>query len=223
MSDTTKSRFQSAIVAIAPVVLLAAFLWHPYLPGRLPNDAAVATAVAADTTRWGFAHLAAGVASGVAVLAFIAIRSYLREAGETRWSALGLPFIVIGNILYALLPGMEFAPLAAVETGADAQAAQAVLQPWFVPVLVTGALTFAIGILGFAKGIAHSAILSLRLAWLVVAALIVMAVSRLVPWAAVQFYVQGTAALIALWPLAYHMWKLPEARPVAQTRPAPAT
>lgn len=84
MSDTTILRYRSAIVAIAPVVMLAAFLWHPYLPGRLPNDAAVATAVAAEPKRWGLAHLAAGLASAVAALAFIAIRSHLREAGEIR-------------------------------------------------------------------------------------------------------------------------------------------
>ncbi|MDP8931492.1 MAG: hypothetical protein M3O70_23720 [Actinomycetota bacterium] len=222
MSETTTSRYPAAIVASAPVVLLAAFLWHPYIPGRLPNNAAVASAAAADTTRWAVAHLAAVVASAVAVLAFMAVRNYLREAGDTRWSSFGLPFIVLGSTLYAVLPGMEFAPLAAVESGADAQAAQAALQPWFLAVLFSGALPFAIGTVGFAVAIARSAIFSPRLAWLVVAALIVMAASRLVPLFAVQFYVQGAVALIALWPLAYQMSKHPQARPVVQTPPIPA-
>ncbi|MDP8929947.1 MAG: hypothetical protein M3O70_15610 [Actinomycetota bacterium] len=222
MSDTTTSRYRAVIVASAPVVLLAAFLWHPYIPGRLPNNAAVAAA-AADTTRWALAHLAAMVASAVVVLAFVAVRSYLREAGDTRWSAFGLPFIVIGSILYAVLPGMEFAPLAAVESGADAQAAQAALQPWFVAVLFSGALPFAIGTVGFAVAIARSGIFSARLARLVVAALIIMAVTRFVPLFAIQFYVQGAVALIALWPLAYQMSKHPEARPAVQTPPIPAT
>lgn len=212
MSDTTTSRYPAAIVASAPVVLLAAFLGHPYIPGRLPDNAAVAAAAAADTTRWALVHLAAVVASAVVVLAFVALRSYLREAGETRWSAVGLPFIVIGSILYAVLPGMEFAPLAAVESGADAEAAQAALQPWFIAVLFSGALLFAIGALGFAKAIAHSGIFSPRLARLVVAALIVMAASRFVPLFAVQFYVQAAAAFIALWPLADRMWRQPDRR-----------
>lgn len=222
MSDTTASRFPAAIVASAPVVLLAAFLWHPYIPGRLPNNAAIANA-AADTTRWALVHLAAVVASAVVVLAFVALRSYLREAGDTRGSAFGLPFIVLGSILYAVLPGMEFAPLAAVETGADAQAAQAALQSWFVAVLLSGALLFAIGTVGFAVAIARSGILSPRLTWLVLAALIVMAASRFVPLFVVQFYVQGAVALIALWPLAYQMSKHPKARPSVQTPPIPAT
>ncbi len=35
-----------------------------------------------------------------------------------------LPLVVIGSTLYSLLPGMEFAPLAAVVAGSDAEAAQ---------------------------------------------------------------------------------------------------
>jgi hypothetical protein len=222
MSDTKSATYRAAIVTATPVVLLAAFLWHPHIPGRLPNDAAIAAHVAADPTRWGFAHLAAAVASAVVILAFVAIRSYLREAGEARWSAFGLPFVVFGSVLYTLLPGMEFAPLTAVEIGADPQAAQAALQPWFVPTLIAAAVTFAIGAIGFAKAIARSGVLSARLGWLVAAGLVLMAASRFVPLAAVQFYVQSAAALIALWPLAYHMRKQTEARPAAQTRPVPA-
>jgi hypothetical protein len=53
---------------------------------------------------------------------------------------------------------------------------------------------------------------------------VVMAVARLVPVGAVQFYVQGAAGVVALWPLAYEMWKHPEAaRAAGQPRPMPAT
>lgn len=191
----------------SPVVLLAAFVTHPYLSGRLPNDAGVAEAAAAGTTRWGAVHLATSVASGLIILAFLAVRSYLREAGEDRFSALGVPFVVIGSTLFAFLPGMEFAPLAAAETGATTaqiQAAQEALASWFLPVLVTGALAFAIGVFGFARAISIVTVGSRRLTRVVVGALIV-AVSRFVPLAAVQFYVQGVAVIVALWPLAYAM------------------
>lgn len=206
MTVTTTSRLLAVITALAPLVMLAAFVWHPYIAGRLPNDTAIADAVAADPTRWGLAHLAAGVASGVVILAFIAVRGYLREQGEDRWSALGLPFIVIGSTLYTLLPGLEFAPLAAVRAGGDAEAVQGALESWFVPILITGSITFALGVLGFVTGIARSGGLSRGLAWLVVVALIVMAASRFVPLFAVQLYVQAAAALVALWPLAHRMW-----------------
>jgi hypothetical protein len=222
MSTTTRARFGAAIVAIAPTVMLAGLFAHPYI-AILPDAEAVAEAVAADTTRWGLVHLTAAVASGLLVLAFLAIRSYLREAGEERWSILALPFIVVGSTLFTVLPGMEFVPLAAAEAGADAEAAQAALAPWFIPIMVTGAITFAVGVFAFAKGIADSRILNRRLSRLVVGALLVMAVSRLVPVGVVQFYVQGAAGIVALWPLAYEMWKHPEARPARQPRPMPST
>jgi hypothetical protein len=222
MSQATRARSGAAIVALAPAVMLAGLFAHPYI-ATLPDEAAAAEAVAADTTYWGLVHLTAAVASGLLVLAFLAIRSYLREAGEERWSILALPLIVMGGTLFAVLPGMEFAPLAVAKAGADAEAAQAALAPWFIPIMVTGAITFAVGVFAFAKGIANSRVLSRRLTLVVVGALVVLAISRLVPVGAVQFYVQGAAGIVALWPLAYRMWKRPEAaQPAGQPRPVPA-
>jgi hypothetical protein len=103
---------------------------------------------------------------------------------------------------------MEFAPLAAFEAGSDAEAAQGALQPWFLPVLLIGAVTFALGVLSFAMGIAGLRILSPALTGLVVVALVVFAASRFVPLFAVQAYVQAAAALVSLWPLARRMWSL---------------
>jgi hypothetical protein len=222
VSATTRARSRAAIVALAPAALLAAFAYHPYI-ANLTDKGAVAAALASDTTRWGLAHLAVGVGSGLAVLAFLAIRSYLREAGEERWSILALPFIVIGSTLFAFLPAMEIAMLAAAEAGADVQAVLIALDSWFFPILLAGAITFALGVLGFAMGIARSGVLSRRLTWLVVGALVVMAAARFVPLG-VALYVGGAATIVALWPLAYEMWKHPEAaRPAGQPRPMPAT
>ena len=103
---------------------------------------------------------------------------------------------------------MEFAPLAAAESGGDVAAiaaAQQALEPWFLPVLVSGSATFAIGIVAFARGIVASHVLSRPLTVLVATALFVMAIARFVPFAAVQFYIQSLAALLALLPLAYHL------------------
>jgi hypothetical protein len=223
MSTTTRARIRAAIVAIAPAWLLFAFVYHPYI-ANLTDKAAVAAALTSDTARWGLSHLAVGVGSGFAVLAFLAIRSYLREAGEDRWSILGLPFIVMGSTLFAFPPAMEIAMLAAAEEGADVQAVLAALDSWFFPILLTAAVIFALGVFAFAKGIADSRVLSRRLSRLVVGALVVMAVARLVPLGAVQFYVQGAAGIVALWPLAYEMWKHPEAaRAAGQPHPMPAT
>lgn len=211
MSDTRRTSYEVTIVVLAPAALLVALVAHPYLHGRLPNAEAIATAVAADPTRWGLVHLAAGVASGLVILAFLAVRSYLRDAGDHRLSALGVPFIVMGSTLFAMLPGMEFAALSAAETGdiADIAAAQAALQEWFVPVLAIGGLTFAIGVLAFIRSITATRTLSRPLTAVVVGGLAVLAVSRVVPLAAAQFYLQSAAGILAFWPLAYQMWRSP--------------
>lgn len=200
------ARWRAVVVAVTPLLLLVAFLWHPYIPGRLPNDTAVAEAVTADPTRWGLSHLAAGIAFGFAVLAFVAIHGHLRQAGGSgRWSGVGLLLVVISSALYTLLPGMEFVPLAAVESGGDPVAAQEALQPWFVPMLATGGITFFLGTICFAVGIARGAGLGRGTLVLVAGGLIVMGAARLAPLVVVQLYLQGAAALVALWPLAYQM------------------
>ncbi len=209
MTSTTKARYAAAGVALAPAVMLVVFVAHPFI-ARIPDAAAVAHAVHADTTWWGIVHLLTAVGSALVALAFLAIRARLRDAGEERFSAWALPFVIAGSALYGLLPGLEFAPLAAVLTGGDAAAAQASLQPWFITILATSVLLFAIGVLGFAQAIAASQILSRPLTRLVVTGLVVWAAARFVPLGAVQFYVQGVAGIVALWPLAFQMWRQPQ-------------
>lgn len=106
MTETTRTRYRAAITAIAPVMLAAGFLYHPFIP-NLADTAAVAAAATQDTFRWGLSHLMVGVGSGFIALAFLAIRSRLRDAGEERWSAAALPFVVMGSTLFAILPGMQ--------------------------------------------------------------------------------------------------------------------
>jgi hypothetical protein len=216
MTEATRTGYWAAITAIAPAVLATGLLYHPFIPS--PDPEAVAAAAKLGTFRWGLSHLMVGVGSGFVALAFVAIRSWLRDAGEERWSGAALPFVVMGSTLFAILPGMEFAVLAAVETGADVPAAQAAIDPWFVPVLLTGSAIFALGILGFAIEIGRSSILDQPLRTLVVGALFVMAAVRFVPLGLVLFYVGSAATILALWPLAYGMWRPSAQRPAEQAR-----
>lgn len=162
LSAMTVARFRVGIVIVAPAVALLGHAIHSWIgnPGDAEFFARLAAAVAADPTRWAVSHLGVAVGSGLLILAFLAIRGYLREADENRWSVLGVPFVVIGSVLYALLPAMEFAPLAANRAGADVAAVQAALMPTFTPVLMTSAAIFAVEALGFAIGIARSRVLS---------------------------------------------------------------
>ncbi|HEX6335923.1 MAG TPA: hypothetical protein VFZ85_03150 [Jiangellaceae bacterium] len=62
--ETPGARARALLVASGPVLLTAAPLWHPPLPGRLPDSAGVAEAASADLTRWALSHVAAALASG---------------------------------------------------------------------------------------------------------------------------------------------------------------
>ena len=211
-NDTTANYWGIATLIVAPGLLFAALVAHPFIGGQLPNDKAIAEEVAAGMTRWAVVHLTVSVASALIILAFLAVRSYLHRAGEDRFSTFGMPFVVIGSTLFAVLPGMEFAPLAVAESGGtttEIAAAQDSIIGWFTAVLVAGALMFAIGVLSFARAISIASLGSLGLTRVVVAALVAMALSRFVPLAAVQFYVQGIATIVALWLLAYAVWTQP--------------
>ncbi len=107
--------------------------------------------------------------------------------------------------LFPILVGMEFAPLAAAETGGDVEAAQSELAPWFIPILVPAAISFTLGAVGFAIAITQSRVLSRPLTRLVAGALVVMAAARFVPAGAAQIVI-GVAGVVAFWPLALAMW-----------------
>jgi hypothetical protein len=218
MSAQTTAYSRAAILILAPAVILAGMLYHPHIGNPFDADflANLGAAVVADPLRWAVAHLLVAVGSGLIALAFLALRARLREEGEDRWSGPALPFIVMGSVLYALLPAMEFGPLAVAGTGADVEtvaATQDAMFPWFIPILFTSAVLFLIGAAGFAVGVVRAAILSRTLARVVAVSIVVMAASRLVPLSMVQFYVQAVAGVVALWPLAYVMISPQSARP----------
>ncbi len=204
----TTARPGADMVAFAPVWLLAALLYHPIIPD-LTDKASVAAAMTTDPVRWGFAHLAVGVGAALVVLAFLALRRYLQQAGEQRWSRPGVGLIVLGSTLFAFLPAMEIAMLGAVGAGADVRAVLVAMDPWFVPILLSGSAIFALGILGFAVAIVRSGVLGRPLTWFVVGMLVLSAATRFVPSHPV-LVVGGVAAVAALWPLAYQMWKRPQ-------------
>lgn len=205
------TRLRPLAVMAAPALLFVGFVYHPYV-SNATDAQAISNAVVADTTRWGLAHLAIGVGYALMVLAFLALRSYLRESGEERWSRSALPLAAVGSALFAILPGMEFAPLAAAETGGDVEGAQEELMPWFLPILLAGAITFTLGIVGFVMALVRSRLLTRQVQRLVVGAFIIMAAARFVPLGAAQIVV-GVAAIVALWPVAYEMWKSPSVSP----------
>src|SRR5829696_8769059 len=217
------SRGGGAVVAGAPLVLIAALAVDPYLAGKQPNVAALAEAVSSDPTHWGLVHAATGIGSAVLAVAFLMISNHLRRAGDHRWSAAGLPLVIVRCTLYAMLPAMEFAPLAAIESGGDPAAAQRALLDWFRPVLIASGVTFGAGAICFAVSVTRSAALGRGSARLVAGALVIMALSRFVPLSAVRFYVHGQACYAAMLPLAYGMWRPSASAQVPRVVPQPTT
>lgn len=196
-----------AILAIAPVVLLAAILYHPFIR-RLPDATAVAEAMVADTFRWGLSHLGVAAGAGLLLCAFIVIRGILAEAGENRWSAVGMPFVALGSVLFAVLPGFELGVMASVEAmgagAGGAAAAQAALDPWFIPTLLSSSVLFLIGALGFAGGFIRSGVLSPTATRVVASSLVIMALVRFVPLGA-ALHASGLAAVLVMWTTAYEI------------------
>jgi hypothetical protein len=88
---------------------------------------------------------------------------------------------LIGSSLYAVLPGMEFAVVAAHESGADLAQTQAALESWFVPILIVGGVTFAFGTVLFAVAVARGSSFARLPAVIVAGALVVFGLSRVVP------------------------------------------
>lgn len=205
MTDTLTARFRSAALILAPAFLLAGGLYHPWIgsPGDAGFLSNLGLAVVAEPTRWVVAHLLVAVGSALLMLAFLAIWSYLSERGKDRWSSPALPFIIVGSTLYALLPAMEFAPMAAAVSGGDAAGAQEALLPWFRPVLLIAAFTFSVGVLGFTADLARSGLLGRSSTWIVVLALVVTAAARFAPVSAAQLYVGPGASAVACWYLAF--------------------
>ncbi|WP_306367745.1 hypothetical protein [Nocardiopsis sp. CC223A] len=202
MSAPVRDRFRAAVMVIAPVVLLTAFLYHPYVPGPAPTPEAIAPLVEADTAHWAMVHLLTIVAFALFVLAFQALRGLLRNAGEERWSSFAFPLVIVGLVLLAGLPAIEMAVAAAVQAGVDTVAMLEAVQPWFLTLLVSGSIAFVLGALAFAMGIARSGIMGRPMTAVVTAAVIVMAVAVAAPPFAF-FYVLGVASIVAFWPLAW--------------------
>ena len=86
-------------------------------------------------------------------------------------------------------------------------------------VLIASGLTFGLGAISFAGAITASNVASARITQVVSVALIVMALSRIVPLSVAQFYIHGLAAVVAMWALAYVMRRnpVPSSAPSAST------
>lgn len=211
--------YRAAVTGLSPFLMLIGLAYHPHLDD-LRDKGTVAHAIAADPTRWGIAHVVVGLAAALVLLAFLSVYEFLRESGHVETSALGVPFIVIGSVLFAFLPAMEIAMLGAYGAGVDVEEVLLEMNTWFEPILLAGAAAFAVGVAFFVVAIARSRMLGGGLTWLVVVALVVAAVARFVPLGA-ALYLGGAALVVALLPIAVVMVTHPTRDRRRGRRPVP--
>lgn len=206
-----KSTFGAGIIIIAPAVMFFSFVSHPHIGSPLDADFLdrFASAVMADPFRWGVVHYITAIGCGLMILAFLAIRNHFSErSGKTEpWFGTGLYFIIMGNLFYAFLPSMEMGAMVAAEIDADVAAFQGALMSWFAPTLLISALLFSIGVICFATGIIRAGLWNRRLNLIIATALVVTGLSRFAPLNEIQFYVQGVAGIVALWPIGWIVLK----------------
>lgn len=222
MSDTALTRLRAGIIALAPLVLLVGFVWHPYV-GDLSDPAAVAAAVEEGAARWAGSHLFLAVGMGLAVLAVFSLRLHLLSAGERLWSLVAVPLVTLGAALVVFVIGVEgTASTAVARSGGSVEAFLTEAETWTLPAYLAGAALLALGLLALARALVVAAVMERSWTWISVTALIVLAAVSFVPlgWSMVA---SGVAAVVAFWPIAYRMWVggAPAQAPV--TGPQPST
>lgn len=202
-STGARATYAVAITGLSPVLLLGAVLYHPHLDD-LRNQGNVAEALVADTTRWGIAHLAVGVAAALVLVGFLEVDRFLRPDDGPGASAVGVPFVTVGTVLFAFLPAMEIAMLAVHGSGLEVAPVMEEMNAWFMPVLLGSATCFLVGVGLFARGVLRSTSVSGPVTWFVVPALVVAGLARFVPLG-IALYVGMAALVVALGSLALAM------------------
>ena len=219
MSELTQARLRAGVVAVAPIVVLFAFLYQPYI-ADFNDNAAFAGGVAADTTRWAWATTITAVGLALTALLIVSLRSYLRAAGEQLWSFIAVPLVVVGAVLIAYVTGVNLGLANAIEAGASGEAVLKAGEPWFFGTILPTTIIFGLGWLSLAAAVYKSEVLSRQLTWVVVGALVVLTVALFTTtgWGR---YVIGVALIAASWPLAYQMWIETREAPMAGAQPSP--
>jgi len=209
MSNALKQRIRAGIVALAPVVLAAGFLLHPYV-ADFTDSAEAAAAVVSGPDRWAWAHVLIALGVVLTILAVFAIRLHLRNAGEDTWSFLTTGLITVGGGMLVALTGLEgLGGSVVAKAGGPVEAFyEAADEDWtwlfFVAIIV-----FSLGLLALAAAVRSSGVLSAASTWVVVAALIVGVIANFIPssWAT---YVISAVAIVGFWILAASIWSSTE-------------
>ena len=173
MAYFTQVRLRSLALFVAPVMMLAAIIFHPYLVNELDVEAATA-AVMADPTRWAVAHVMLMAAFASIMLAVVALRHLLRTAGDSRLSFMAVPLLIGGSSIFIAVWGFEITVAAVANVGGDVRAVFEESDRWFGPIGIVGYVMFLIGWPIMALAVRRSKVLGRRQTWVVLGSTIVM-------------------------------------------------
>lgn len=203
MSERSRAWAGAAVLFIAPAVFFAGALAHPFVRDYL-DTSVVADAVSAAPGQWAVSHLLLAIGLGLMPLAVLVIRHEFRSAGEQRWSAIGVPLLIVGATLLGAYVGTEITLAAVVDSGGDVLAVREADATVTWPLFLGGVLLFGLGWLSFAMAFYRARILPTALNRLAIVALVAIPIASFIPqtWAT---YAHGLAVLIVSWLVGYRM------------------
>ena len=203
MSERTRTWAGAAVLFIAPAVLLAGILAHPFVRDYT-DTSVVAEAVSVAPGQWAVSHLTLAIGLGLVSLAVLAIRHEFRSAGEQRWSAIGVPLLIVGATLLGAIVGTEITLSAVIDTGGDVLAVREATETSTLPLFLAGVLLFGLGWLSFAMAFYRARILPSAPNRLATVALVAVPIAIFVPQTS-GTYAYGLAILMVSWLVGYRM------------------
>ena len=211
MSDI---KLRAAVVFVAPAVILAGFLYQPYI-SDFTDVAEFGETVAAGPNRWLLSRVVLATGLVLLILAVFAIRLYLHEAGEDQWSFPAVPLVTVGASVFIFVLGFRgLAGWTIAERGGGAAGiAEFFDKSTFADAAFPiGGVIFSLGLLSLAVAVKASGTLADSAARVVVIAIVINVIAGFIPmgWA---IYITGFVGFAVFWPIAYQMWQDASATP----------
>jgi len=203
MSERTRRWAAAAVLFLAPAVFLAGVLAHPFV-SDYTHTSVVADAISAAPGRWAVSHLILAIGLGLVPMAVLVIRHEFRSAGEQRWSAAGVPLLIVGGTLLGAYVGTEITLAAVVNSGGNVLAVRVADATLTAPLFLGGVLLFELGWLSFAMAFYRARILPSALNRWAMVALIAIPVAFFIPQTS-GTYAYGLAILLVSWMVGYRL------------------
>lgn len=203
MSERIGTWAAAAVLFIGPAVFFAGSLGHPFVRDYM-DPSVIADAVKAAPGQWAVSHVILAIGLGLVLLAVLVIREQFRGAGEQRWSAVGVPLLIVGATLLGAIAGSEITLAAVVDSGGDVLAVLEGSATSTLPLVLGGFLLFGLGWLSFAIAFYRARILPSALNRVAIVALVTVLIVSFIPqtWAT---YAHGLAILVVSWMVGYRV------------------